>query len=104
MAFIKVRNLKKNSAGQCRSGTATILDVSYAAGVAGHSRQIVRERLGEFHEAASIGCFMENSGRIRVETADKQARLAYDTLGLKVPGSVRPADSSQSVFGSANDV
>ena len=41
-----------------------------------------------FHEAASIACFAEPHDSLRVETANKQARLAYKELGYKVPSTL----------------
>ena len=41
-----------------------------------------------FHEAASIACFAEPHDSLRVETANKQARLAHKELGYKVPSTL----------------
>ena len=41
-----------------------------------------------FHEAASVACFEEPNERLRIETPNKQARLAYKQFGLSVPGSL----------------
>lgn len=57
-----------------------------------------------FHEASSIACFMAPGDRLRIETANRQARLAYSTLGIKVPGSVDLDGWRQSVLGSAGSV
>lgn len=57
-----------------------------------------------FHEAASIACFMENNDWLRVETANKQARLAYSTLGITVPGSVRLDEWRRRMLSSSSDV
>ena len=45
-----------------------------------------------FHEAASVACFKEPDGRLRVETPNKQARLAYKQLGFSVPSSILLSD------------
>ena len=45
-----------------------------------------------FHEAASVACFIEPDDRLRVETPNKQARLAYKQLRLSIPSSVLLSD------------
>lgn len=52
-----------------------------------------------FHEAASIACFMEFKRLLRVETANKQARLAYKQLGFTVPGSLKLKDWNNIIYG-----
>lgn len=52
-----------------------------------------------FHEAASIACFMESKRLLRVETANKQARLAYKQLGFTVPGSLKLKDWNNIIYG-----
>lgn len=51
-----------------------------------------------FHEAASVACFKEADDRLRVETPNRQARLAYKELGFSVPSSILLRDWQERIL------